>query len=361
MKKINIICTFCLTMAFLMIGCGQDKGETAGSSKGKAWEVMCVDQLENPVEGVTLQFCTDKICTNAVTDEDGIASFEGDKGKYSIHVAKTPHGYEYDGDEIEASFGDEVIIELSYSEEDEVTAEETTDTADADEEPAAEVPEEPEESETEDIRTGERISFSTVDKDGNPVDDSIFSDYKLIMINIWEPWCGPCKNEMPDLERLYQEYKDEGFLILGVHGDNENLGSVLKSTGVTYPILDTQDVFMSIVNVTGGYPSTVFVDSEGYVLGVTEEELEETINTYLQYYQDDLEAYVNGDLDEYINDPDYSDYKDYFDLLEEAASDPSVLAEAARNDAESELSGGYFIGSADYDTWKSRIDARLDI
>ena len=56
--------------------------------------------------------------------------------------------------------------------------------------------------------------FSTTDRDGEAYDESIFAGQTLTMINFWEPWCGPCVSEMPDLEKLYQTYRDKGFLIL---------------------------------------------------------------------------------------------------------------------------------------------------
>ena len=51
------------------------------------------------------------------------------------------------------------------------------------------------------------FAFSTTAIDGSTVDESLFEGKKLIMINLWEPWCGPCVQEMPALEKLYQEYK----------------------------------------------------------------------------------------------------------------------------------------------------------
>ena len=88
------------------------------------------------------------------------------------------------------------------------------------------------------------------------------------MINFWEPWCPPCVGEMPELEKLYQDYSDRGFTILGVYstdGMEEDVDAVLEQSGVSYPILHycaDFDVFQS-----GYVPTTVFVDAYGQLVG----------------------------------------------------------------------------------------------
>ena len=73
-------------------------------------------------------------------------------------------------------------------------------------------------------------SFTTTDIDGNTVDESIFSDYKLTMVNIWGTFCGPCINEMPELGELNAEYHDKGVQVVGIVIDVLNAdGSVSAS------------------------------------------------------------------------------------------------------------------------------------
>ncbi len=109
--------------------------------------------------------------------------------------------------------------------------------------------------------------FSTTDREGNVWDESVFAQHELTMINFWEPWCGPCVGEMPDLQKLYETYGDRGLMILGVYatpGMEEDVDAALEQTGVRYPILhfcDEMQVFES-----GYVPTTVFVDREGQVL-----------------------------------------------------------------------------------------------
>lgn len=112
-----------------------------------------------------------------------------------------------------------------------------------------------------------KFSFSTTDINGKEVSIEDFSDAKLIMVNFWEPWCGPCVGEMPDLEKIYEEYKSEGLVILGVFStlDMEaEAREVLNSCGTTYPILKFEDSMTPFI--TEYVPTTIFVDSDGNVL-----------------------------------------------------------------------------------------------
>lgn len=115
--------------------------------------------------------------------------------------------------------------------------------------------------------SGPDFTFSTTDRDGKVWDESAFSDYKLIMINFWEPWCGPCVREMPDLQKLYEQYKEDGFLIIGVYSSTDresDVKSIIKDAGITYPILKYTGNFK--IFESGYVPTTVFVDGQGHVL-----------------------------------------------------------------------------------------------
>lgn len=114
------------------------------------------------------------------------------------------------------------------------------------------------------------IVFSATDKDGNEVDSSIFAGSKLTLVNRWEPWCGPCKAEMPAIEELYQKYKDQGFSVIGVYSDEAGLQEALDETGVTYPIILESGDF-AYLEISGSVPASVFVDSDGSILTVPEE------------------------------------------------------------------------------------------
>ena len=115
------------------------------------------------------------------------------------------------------------------------------------------------------------IAFETTDRDGGTVTQDVLGENVLTMLNFWEPWCGPCVREMPDLQKLSEAYADRGFGILGIYstsGMESDVDAVLSDTGVTYPILHYTDAFDPFQ--TGYVPTTVFLDCHGNQVGETQ-------------------------------------------------------------------------------------------
>ena len=121
------------------------------------------------------------------------------------------------------------------------------------------------------VYSGDQVKFSTSDRDGNHYDESIFADYELIMINFWEPWCGPCVGEIPDLQQLYADYKDKDFLIIGVYSENtmeSEVDQILNDSKVDYLILKYTSDFDKFQS--GYVPTTIIVDKNGNVINTGE-------------------------------------------------------------------------------------------
>lgn len=310
-------------------------------------EVTVVDEKGDPVEGVGIQFCTDELCSLVKTDTDGRAVFEGDADKYSVHVLKVPEGYVYTGEEFDINRGEKITVSLEpASTNAEASASESGSDSGS------------ESSASADIRKlNVKLEFSTVDVDGNVVDDSIFAENKLTMVNVWEPWCGPCRGEMPDLDKLYNEMKDQGLMVLGVYSDETDLQAVLDQTGVTYPIIKSTESLEVLINATGAYPTTAFVDSEGYVLATADSEWKAMAQPYISYYKDCIVRYKGGEFAEFENNPDYAAF---FDFLSRASEDESLIEEQAMTEAKIENPDGLFVGAHSYSNWKALVETRMN-
>lgn len=88
---------------------------------------------------------------------------------------------------------------------------------------------------------------------------------QVVMLNFWASWCGPCRQEMPLLDKLYQRYKPLGFTILGINVDEDinEAHKMLRSIPVTFPILfDTENKVSELYKVKA-MPSTFLIDRDG--------------------------------------------------------------------------------------------------
>lgn len=88
---------------------------------------------------------------------------------------------------------------------------------------------------------------------------------QVVLINFWASWCGPCRQEMPLLDQLYQQYKALGFVVLGVNVDEDvaQANMLLKKVQVNFPVVyDTANKVSELYRVSG-MPTTVIVDRDG--------------------------------------------------------------------------------------------------
>lgn len=111
------------------------------------------------------------------------------------------------------------------------------------------------------------IVFTTTDLYGNEYTDRIFADADVTMLNMWAYWCGPCINELQDLQKLQNNYAGRGLQIFGVSYDNYSSGNrqEFERQGITYPSLIATDSLDEYL-YTGYVPTTIFVDRNGHIL-----------------------------------------------------------------------------------------------
>jgi len=90
---------------------------------------------------------------------------------------------------------------------------------------------------------------------------------QVVMINFWATWCGPCKREMPQLNRLYGKYRAAGFVLLGVSVDEDrnNAAGLATRMGLQFPVLFDSAQKVSRLYELGTMPSTVLIDRDGRV------------------------------------------------------------------------------------------------
>jgi peroxiredoxin len=92
---------------------------------------------------------------------------------------------------------------------------------------------------------------------------------KAVMVNVWASWCGPCRAEMPALERVYQDYRQQDFEILAVNStiqdSPQNALSFAAEYGLTFPILFDHDGLVTKQYEVQALPSTFFIDAHGII------------------------------------------------------------------------------------------------
>ncbi|MCR8922378.1 TlpA family protein disulfide reductase [Dasania sp. GY-MA-18] len=87
----------------------------------------------------------------------------------------------------------------------------------------------------------------------------------VVLVNFWASWCGPCRKEMPELDKLHKKYQRLGFTVLGVNVETDSAAAngLLKDNPVSFPILyDTENRTSELYNVNA-MPTTVLVDRDG--------------------------------------------------------------------------------------------------
>lgn len=94
---------------------------------------------------------------------------------------------------------------------------------------------------------------------------------KVVLVNIWATWCGPCRVEMPPIQQVYERYRDEGFSVLAVSvdagpGHREKVRAFVEEYGLDFPVLLDPEGRVTRVFQTVGVPETFVLDREGRIV-----------------------------------------------------------------------------------------------
>ncbi len=117
------------------------------------------------------------------------------------------------------------------------------------------------------------LSFSTQTLYGKPFSSSCFSKYDLVIVNYWAEWCGPCVGELPDLQKIHENFKN--ILLIGAYVDDNNSAAIAmaESKGVTYPLISAMElpgIYDYLTFSSGGgfsIPQTCFFKNTGKQIG----------------------------------------------------------------------------------------------
>ena len=117
-------------------------------------------------------------------------------------------------------------------------------------------------------RAPAKLDFTVKDMNGATVRLADFKG-KVVLLNYWATWCGPCKVEIPDLVALQDRYKDKGFVVLGVSQDDdpETLRKFASAFKMNYPVLVGRD-HADLLDAQGplwGLPTSYLIGRDGIV------------------------------------------------------------------------------------------------
>ena len=107
---------------------------------------------------------------------------------------------------------------------------------------------------------------------------------RIVLVNFWASWCGPCRQEMPQLNRLHDKYRDLGLLVLGVNVDDDvrQADALARRYQIRFPVLLDADKAVVQRYGLGAMPATVLVDRDGRVRQVHRGYREGLEHTYEQ-------------------------------------------------------------------------------
>lgn len=120
------------------------------------------------------------------------------------------------------------------------------------------------------VEVGDRApEYAAPDLDGAEIRLSDLRG-RPVLLNVWATWCGPCRVEMPSIQRLYEAHRNRGFVVLAVSVDAGHAkGAVrqfVEEHGLTFTVLHDPASRVSELFRTRGVPETIVLDAEGTIV-----------------------------------------------------------------------------------------------
>jgi peroxiredoxin len=111
------------------------------------------------------------------------------------------------------------------------------------------------------------VEFSLPSLDGKTVNLASYRG-SVVLLSFWATWCGPCKQELPSIQALFEKLKGKGLTVVAVDlmEDKKTVGDFVKAHGMTFPVLLDASGKVGGTYDAGSIPTNYLVDRKGKIL-----------------------------------------------------------------------------------------------